>query len=173
MSRILQISDPDLYRTNIRNKLNQYFTDDKHGINLEIGIHNWTIKEATNKKIIKKWDNSHFICIYNSRLKTIKYNLEKNSRLIEMVENGSIKSQEIAFMTHQEMCPDKWDEKLRRLKLKEKTKFEQNKQSKTDVYTCRKCKSNNCDYYEMQTRSADEPMTIFIWCNECGFRWKR
>ena len=24
----------------------------------------------------------------------------------------------------------------------------------------------------MQTRSADEPMTTFVYCNECGNRWK-
>lgn len=40
------------------------------------------------------------------------------------------------------------------------------------VYTCRKCKSNNIDTYEVQMRSGDEPMTIFANCTECGFKWK-
>jgi transcription elongation factor S-II len=172
MSRISKISNPDLYRTNIRDRLKTFFNEYNDAINLEKGIHNWSIKEATNKRIIKKWDNPHFVSIYNSRLKTVMTNLSKNTRIVEMVNNGTIKSQEIAFMTHQEMCPEKWDERIRRLKLKEKSKFEQNKQSKTDVYTCKKCRSKNCDYYQMQTRSADEPMTNFVWCNECGFRWK-
>ena len=25
---------------------------------------------------------------------------------------------------------------------------------------------------QVQTRSADEPMTTFVFCNECGNRWK-
>ena len=25
---------------------------------------------------------------------------------------------------------------------------------------------------QLQTRSADEPMTTFVYCNECGHRWK-
>lgn len=25
---------------------------------------------------------------------------------------------------------------------------------------------------QLQTRSADEPMTTFVLCNECGNRWK-
>ena len=39
-------------------------------------------------------------------------------------------------------------------------------------FKCRRCKSNNCSYYQLQTRSADEPMTTFVSCQECGNRWK-
>ena len=55
------IENPDVFRTNIRVKLNNFFLpaggNDKHGINLEKGIHNWALKEATNRKVVKKWDN--------------------------------------------------------------------------------------------------------------------
>lgn len=26
--------------------------------------------------------------------------------------------------------------------------------------------------FQVQTRSADEPMTTFVFCNQCGNRWK-
>ena len=39
-------------------------------------------------------------------------------------------------------------------------------------FKCRKCKSNNCSHYQMQTRSADEPMTTFVNCMDCGNRWR-
>ena len=42
----------------------------------------------------------------------------------------------------------------------------------TDMFTCYKCKSTNCSYYQLQTRSADEPMTTYVTCLECGQRWK-
>jgi transcription elongation factor S-II len=35
-----------------------------------------------------------------------------------------------------------------------------------------RCKQNNCAYTEAQTRSADEPMTLFVLCKNCGYRWK-
>ncbi|CAF87330.1 unnamed protein product, partial [Tetraodon nigroviridis] len=42
----------------------------------------------------------------------------------------------------------------------------------TDLLQCGKCKKKNCTYNQVQTRSADEPMTTFVLCNECGNRWK-
>jgi len=44
--------------------------------------------------------------------------------------------------------------------------------TKTDLLKCGKCKKRNCTYNQLQTRSADEPMTTFVLCNECGNRWK-
>ena len=40
------------------------------------------------------------------------------------------------------------------------------------IITCNKCKSNNCSYYQLQTRSADEPMTTFVTCTKCQRKWK-
>lgn len=42
----------------------------------------------------------------------------------------------------------------------------------TSMYTCGHCKNTNCTFYQLQTRSADEPMTTFIRCLKCGKRWK-
>ena len=42
----------------------------------------------------------------------------------------------------------------------------------TDEFHCRKCKKNLCTYYQLQTRSADEPMTTFVTCLSCGNNWK-
>lgn len=39
------------------------------------------------------------------------------------------------------------------------------------VYPCLKCQSKNVISSEKQTRSADEPMTIFFTCLNCGNRW--
>ena len=75
-------------------------------------------------------------------------------------------------MTVQETFPEHWkhliDEKYR----KNKVLYETKKEAMTDQFKCRKCGSRETCYYEMQTRSADEPMTIFITCLNCGNRWK-
>ena len=48
----------------------------------------------------------------------------------------------------------------------------ENKGQGTAMFKCGKCKERNCTYYQMQTRSADEPMTTFVTCLSCNNRWK-
>jgi len=38
---------------------------------------------------------------------------------------------------------------------------------------CGKCHQRKVDYYQKQTRGADEPMTIFANCLHCGHRWRQ
>ena len=168
---IRKIENPEQSRSNICEKLEEFFDTKKDAINLEKGIHNWAIKEATNKKVVKKWDNQFFIQIYLDHLRSIYINL-KNDRLIKMVKNDEIKSQEIAFMTHQEMYPEKWEEAIKAKNIRDKNKFEQKLEAMTDRYTCKKCKSKKCSYYQLQTRSADEGITTYITCLDCGQRMK-
>ena len=66
----------------------------------------------------------------------------------------------------------KWAPLIELKSKRDKHKFEVNMAAATDTFTCRKCKGKNCTYYLQQTRSADEPMTIFVQCLDCGTRWK-
>ena len=171
-----KIENPDTFRSNIRKKLGEFFdkpeTKEKHANNLEKGIHNWALKEATNRKVVKKWDNPFFVQIYLDHLRSIYSNL-KNDRLINMVINGDIKAHEIAFMTHQEMEPERWDHLIKAKMIRDQNKFEDKLEAMTDTFTCRKCYSKRCSYYALQTRSSDEPMTLFITCLDCGSRMKK
>jgi DNA-directed RNA polymerase subunit M/transcription elongation factor TFIIS len=40
-------------------------------------------------------------------------------------------------------------------------------------FRCSRCRSYNTQYTSVQTRSADEPMTQFVHCNDCGSSWRR
>ena len=42
----------------------------------------------------------------------------------------------------------------------------------TDAFRCGACGKRECTYFQMQTRSADEPMTTFVECCNCGKRWR-
>lgn len=166
-----KIANPEQFRLNIRGKLNLILENEKHSSNLEKGIFNYALKEASSRKVVKKWDNQYFVQIYIDRLRSIYLNL-KNSEILEQIKTEAIQAHTVAFMTHQEMRPDKWKELIEEKAKRDANKFEQNIEASTDTFTCRKCKGNKCTYYQMQTRSADEPMTVYISCINCGNRWK-
>jgi transcription elongation factor S-II len=165
-----KIENSELFRSNIRAKINEKLNNEKHSSNLEKGIFNYALKEADQRKIVKKWDNKHFVQIYLDRLRSIYINL--NDSIIEQINNGTVKAHVVAFMTHQELNPDKWTTLIEAKAKRDANKFETNIAAATDTFTCRKCKGNQCTYYQMQTRSADEPMTCYISCVLCGNRWK-
>jgi transcription elongation factor S-II len=167
-----KITNSSVFRDNIRNKINPILgLEQIDATNLEIGIFNYAIKEATQRKIVKKWENPHFVSIYIDRLRSIYMNL-KNNNLKNLIHNGDIEPKQIGFMTHQEFKPDQWRELIEKKMKRDASKYNNNIQASTNMYTCRKCKSTRCTHYEMQTRSADEPSTIFVTCLDCGKHWR-
>jgi transcription elongation factor S-II len=166
------IKDSDTFRSNISKRLACILENEKHSANLEKGIFNYAIKEASIRKVVKKWDNPYFVQIYKDRLRTIYLNLKNNAEIISQIKEGKIQAHTVAFMTHQEMKPEKWALLIEAKIKRDKIKYEENMEASTDSFTCRRCKSNKCTYYQMQTRSADEPMTTFVTCLDCGQRWK-
>jgi len=166
-----EISNPSEFRANISQKLNKIVEDEVLSINIERGVFNYSLKEASTKRIIKKWENPRFVQIYLDRLRTLYINL-KNSDFLNQVKNSEVPPQSIAFMTHQEMNASHWRVLLEQKMMRDANKYTNNIQASTDMFTCKKCKSKRCTYYELQTRSADEPATIFITCLDCGKNWK-
>jgi transcription elongation factor S-II len=142
-----------------------------NALNLEKGIFNYAIKEATQRKIVKKWENTHFVQLYIDRLRSVYLNL-KHPDLLASVQSGEITPQTLAFMTHQEFKPEHWNELIQRKIKRDASKYVDNTQASTDMFTCKKCRSKRSTYYELQTRSADEPATIFVTCLDCGKHWK-
>ena len=166
-----KIENHTLFRENITKKLNTILKNDKHSMNLEKGIYNNSLKEATRRKVIKKWDNPYFVQIYVDHLRSIFLNL-KNDDILSQIQDGTIKSHTVAFMTHQEMNPERWSTMIEQKSKRDKSKFEVNIEAATDTFTCRKCKSKKCSFYLQQVRSADEATTIFVTCLNCGNRFK-
>lgn len=165
------VENDDLFRKNIRNCLNKILLDNKKATNLEKGIYNYTIKYCIENNILKQWQNKDFVLIYLQKLKSIIFNL-KNNEILNDIKNKKYKVHELAFMSHYEIRPDIWKSLIEIKKIKDENKFATRIEASTDDFKCNKCKSKKCSYYQLQTRSADEPMTTFVTCLDCGNRWK-
>lgn len=182
MSTIDTIAYPDQFRNEVRKRLNRTLDptsasdpdltcDPDISTNIEKGVYNWAIQHASKNNIVKKWSNPFFVTLYIDRLRSVYINLKKPN-VVALILEKTIPAKDLAFMTHQEICPDKWKKLIEDKKVRDKQKYEPNIEASTDNFTCNKCKSKKCTYYQLQTRSADEPMTTFVTCLECGKRWK-
>ncbi|KAM9736366.1 transcription elongation factor A protein 3 isoform 2-T2 [Dama dama] len=113
---------------------------------------------------------------YRNRVRSRISNLKdpRNPGLRRNVLSGAISAGLIAKMTAEEMASDELRE-LRNAMTQEAIREHQMAKTggtTTDLFQCSKCRKKNCTYNQVQTRSADEPMTTFVLCNECGNRWK-
>lgn len=113
---------------------------------------------------------------YKNRVRSRVLNLKdtRNPELRRSVRLGLITPDRLAVMVADEMASDE----LKNLRAKftkesiDDHQMARTQGAKTSLLTCGKCKKNNCSFSEMQTRSADEPMTTFAYCLECGNRWR-
>lgn len=149
----------------------------KYTENLERGIFNATIIMAKKKGIRPRWDNTVFDELYCRMALRVISNLDPtsyvgNKTLINRLTSGEFKPHELAFMTYPELSPEAWREPQERINIKMEKMCEISKEGITNKFTCARCKRTECRYYELQTRSADEPMTKFITCTFCKKRWK-
>ncbi|XP_055512451.1 transcription elongation factor A protein 3-like isoform X6 [Leucoraja erinacea] len=113
---------------------------------------------------------------YKNRVRSRISNLKdpKNPNLRKNVLSGAIDLLHFARMSAEEMASDELKE-LRQVITKEAIREHQMAKTSgtmSSLFQCGKCKKKNCTYNQVQTRSADEPMTTFVLCNECGNRWK-
>jgi len=167
--------------TELRDKTKDLFRSlkmtDIQAKDLEIGIYNFCIDYATEHQIPLSWSCDIFKELYFAKVKNIYSNLSskysiKNKRLIKRLLDKEFMPHEMAEMRPENLYPEIWKDIIDREIMHTKAAYEPQATAMTDRYTCGKCKKNRCSYYELQTRSADEPMTMFITCLHCGHRWK-
>lgn len=113
---------------------------------------------------------------YRNKLRSFTMNLrnKKNPELRDRILSGKIMPAAFVKMTPNEMAPEALKKEIE--KLHKQNLFDAQgateKRAVTDRFTCGKCKHKKVSYYQMQTRSADEPLTTFCTCENCGNRWK-
>lgn len=93
-----------------------------------------------------------------------------NRNLIGRVVRGEVSARAVGGMDSQDRFPERWAASKARLALEQSQT--QRPSMTSDQFQCNRCKGRECTYYQMQTRSADEPITTFIQCTQCHNRWR-
>lgn len=169
--KIKPVENPEAFRSKIIDHINIHVQNEVFSKNIEKSIYNYTIFKSNKEKIIKKWTNEYFVVIYLNKFKIIFHNI-KHPIILKKIQERVIEPHKIAFMSHIDLLPEKWNTLLKEKRLRLENKYFPKVEASTDNFTCGKCKSKACTYYQLQTRSADEPMTTFVTCTNCGNRWK-
>lgn len=145
---------------------------------LEISILTSAICDANYKSVLKHFDNELFVVCYMSAFRRFISNLSKdsyvkNGQLLSKLENKDLTIENLADMTIQDFAPMIYANLRERQVLREQQQLEGNKSMATDMFKCGRCHKRESTFYELQTRSADEPMTKFITCLNCGNHWRK
>ena len=152
-------------------------TERKYIVNIEKSIFNWALVNCIGGQ---NWKNISLREQYKQKWMGIWFNLnhKENSGLVQRIRDGEVKTSQMASLGHRELWPGgPWDAAMDASKERSAQKFLRSKQAELPadyegLNKCGKCKSMRTTYYQLQTRSADEPMTTFCRCHECNNHWK-
>ena len=135
------------------------------GKKCENGIYEFTKQYCNDRDDLKDQSES----IYNDTLNNLIFNFTQNNqtikKLIEKVKDNTFDPYEFAFLPADKLNEDKWMKIILRAQATEETL---NNLPSVEWKQCRNCKGKEYNYYQMQTRSADEPMTTFYICKNCS-----
>jgi DNA-directed RNA polymerase subunit M/transcription elongation factor TFIIS len=169
-------SGDDVVRANVRAKLAgalRLADDEVH--DLETGIFNRAIADFVDGT--PTWRSARFRQRYVDIARGVFTNLDPasyvgNARLRARLDEREFAPHEVPFLAAHHAFPERWaavmDDKVRR----DEVVFMERQAAITDQFKCGRCKKRECIYRELQLRSADEPMTVFVTCTNCGNRWK-
>ncbi len=169
---IKPIENVELFRNTIIKTIDKFVNKNMYSINIEKGIYNYSVRKAKKEKIIRRWNNVLFVIIYQEKFFSVFRILKHHPEILEKIKEKDIEPHGFPLMSQKDLFPEKWEKKIQEQKLRLENKYFPKVEASTDNFTCGKCKSKACTYYQLQTRSADEPMTTFVTCTNCGNRWK-
>lgn len=123
---------------------------------------------------------------YMGKARMLKANLTQNAELRSALCQGELPPGRLVQLSPEEMATDEQRQQRQEAKNvdmesrrsdwlqvnREKIQKSLGIESTGGEFRCGKCKQNKTTHYAQQTRSADEPMTVFVTCLTCGNRWK-
>jgi DNA-directed RNA polymerase subunit M/transcription elongation factor TFIIS len=185
--------------------------------NVERSVYNWAVQTTREKGEGSSWENRAFRWRYKYQLMSLLAELKRGEmagltlevkdgrvtaklavvpQLVHRLRRKELEAKNLARYSPDVLWPEgPWAACA--LKLRARDLAMETLRAKEDDYVgqfkCGKCKSVKTTYYQMQTRSADEPMvrytlsyilaialltlfsfsqTTFVTCMGCGNRWK-
>lgn len=164
--------------------------------NAERSVYNWSVQTTKLSGDDPSWDNRLFKWRYKQKLLQLMKDLSRGEvvtvglevvgdqvnlqiklvpQLAHRLKRKELETKNIARYPPDVLWPDGPFSAARLARREKEMAAEAVKAQEEDyegLFKCGKCKSTKTSYYQLQTRSADEPMTTYVTCRGCGNRWK-
>lgn len=132
---------------------------------LENGIFEFSLVHITTNNLMNKFIKP----VYENKFNEIISNIDEKSHLFNInlktsILNKQINPNIIAFMSPDQLMPEKWADILKKRNFRIET---EKNIATSDTRTCFKCGEKKFRVTQFQTRCADEPVTTFFTCVVC------
>ncbi len=124
------------------------------------------------------WADWDFDCVrhaYKHKLRGLLTAL-RYTEFVKKVEGGVFNAREIVYMSPSEMNPEGWQTAIDA--CQDLTPSDTTQEERYGEAACSSClrrgqPAHNTVYSQLQTRSADEGLTTYFLCYNCGKRWRQ
>lgn len=163
MATNMEFYIPDKTRKNTIKEFSKFFSNGQCK-EVERGVYEYTQQFciSMNNMIMSQ-------SVYDDVVSNLKFNFESEnetiSKIIKLINKKKYNAYNLAFLRPEEMNEENWEKILLRRKT---TEEKLNNLPTIEWKQCKSCKCIKYYYYQLQTRSADEPMTTFYICESCG-----
>ena len=168
MTTVIEFYVADKDRKKTVKQLEEHF-EHNYSVQIEKGLYDYTEQFCNS-------NNNHMImapAIYKDCSQNILYNFEQNhatvKELKKLIDKKKYNPYNLAYLRPEELDKDNWKKIISRKDTTEKTL---KNRPTIDWKPCRVCKNTKYEFYQLQTRSADEPMTTFYNCIQCDKTYK-
>lgn len=168
MTTVVEFYIPEKTRKTTTKLFQKYF-DKECCTSIEKGVYDFTFQfcQSNQNNIIMAQS------IYQDSARNLVYNLEQNhptiQKITKKISKGKYNAYNLAFLKKDELDEDNWMKIILRMNT---TEEKLNNLPTIEWRPCRNCKKIEYFYYQLQTRSADEPMTTFYICKNCNKTYK-
>jgi DNA-directed RNA polymerase subunit M/transcription elongation factor TFIIS len=129
-------------------------------------------------KIALSWDNKKVQSCYNRLFLKVYSNMYLNDNsifVLKSIKDRTLHPSKIVSTEHQFLLsPTEQERQLIRVQkdIDRRGVFPYKPEVVGGLFKCKRCKSTKTSSTQFQTRSADEPMTVFVRCHNCENRWR-
>jgi transcription elongation factor S-II len=181
------------YRQNICQKLFSFLQGAKpslvkDGIN-ETAVDSLLVDRTTEVEAAIDIKHRNNKSEYASKARSLCFNIKKNIPLAGQIILGQIHAEDLVNMSSEELASEEQRAQMakRAKDITDAKRLDWDRANedkinamcgikgdllRASLFTCGRCKSIKTTSTQKQTRSADEPMTVFVLCLNCGKRWR-